>query len=121
MIEKIELVKNQLNEIDNYFDDLPNLQRDIDYKISDILHFLQKEDKLNLKQAYNLMKILKQLRIERMKLQQDNRLKNTYESNKNKFILSQHRDFVMNELYKSIKNEDYNYREYDEEMIREMI
>ena len=60
VISQIESIKEQMDDLDKYFNDLPNKQSQVDEELSDLLHYIENND-LTPKQSLkiSLSKMLK--------------------------------------------------------------
>ena len=68
-------INEQLADLDNYFNELPSLQSQIDEELSDLLHYIENND-LTPKQSTKMIKLLKQKRMVRRGLCNDYEIKN---------------------------------------------
>lgn len=123
VVKKIEKVIEILDEVDEYFNELPNMQQNIDYKLSDLFHYIQERKIVGENGAKNMWQILKEHRLERKNLNYDRGIKAFYNDNKKKLLDMDNRKFFKNDLYQRIKNltEEYKYRVYSEEDIKTML
>lgn len=58
----------QLNELQEYYDELRHAQSNADQKISDIHHFIEISDNLNAADGYNMYKMLRNVLRERREI-----------------------------------------------------
>ena len=123
VVKKIEKAIEILDEVDEYFNELPNMQQNIDYKLSDLFHYIQERKIVSENGAKNMWQILKDHRLERKNLNYDRGIKAFYNDNKKKLLDMDNRKFFKNDLYQKIKNltEEYKYRVYSEEDIKTML
>ena len=76
-------INEQLADLDDYFNELPNLQSQIDEELSDLLHYIENND-LTPKQSTKMIKLLKQKRMVRRGLCNDYEIKKVYNAHKGK-------------------------------------
>ena len=115
-------INEQLEDLDNYFNELPNLQSQIDEELSDLLHYIE-NNKISILWAYKYIVELKKLRLERRRIKNDMFILGKYSEHKNKIISSGNRQFLMTELYKAEKqlSTPYKNRQYKDEEIEELL
>lgn len=113
-----------LNKASEKFSQNSDLQQEIDYKIQDILHYIENETiKPNSKQSYRLVKQLKELRSIRRKLKEEYEVYKTYLDNNGKMQNDSNRNILLSQLNNKLKSLDseYNYRIYTKEQIEKYI
>lgn len=115
-------ISQQIEDLDAYFEELPNLQSKTDEEISDLLHYIENND-LTPRQSTKMIKLLQQKRLIRRGLSNDNAIKNTYNTYKNKLIVNSQRQFFLTEIYKKAKelNSTYKNRQLTDEDIKNLI
>lgn len=115
-------INEQLEDLDNYFNELPNLQSQIDEELSDLLHYIENND-LTSKQSTKMVKLLKQKRMVRRGLCNDYEIKKVYNTHKGKLAIDTQRPFFLSEIYKKAKelNSTYKSRQLSDEQIKELI
>lgn len=115
-------ISQQIEDLDAYFEELPNLQFKTDEEISDLLHYIENND-LTPRQSTKMIKLLQQKRLIRRGLSNDNAIKNTYNTYKNKLIVNSQRQFFLTEIYKKAKelNSTYKNRQLTDEDIKNLI
>ena len=106
-------INEQLADLDDYFNELPNLQSQIDEELSDLLHYIENND-LTPKQSTKMIKLLKQKRMVRRGLCNDYEIKKTYSTHRNKLAIETQRPFFLMEIRKTTKklNQQYRYRRF---------
>ena len=62
VISQIESIKEQMDDLDKYFNDLPNKQSQVDEELSDLLHYIENND-LTPKQSLKMIKLIKEKRL----------------------------------------------------------
>ena len=122
IMEKIKEVVKLLDELEDYNNDLPSKQSDIDQRISDIYHYVE-NTRMTTKSSYRVVKELKTLLLERREFKQDQSLLATFENNKAKLNLKSNRAMMLADMHKAQKNLDteYKFRVYDkDEFVKQM-
>ena len=76
-------IAEQLKDLDDYFDELPNLQSQVDEELSDLLHYIESND-LTPKQSVKMIKLLQQKRLVRRGLCNDYEIKRVYNTHRNR-------------------------------------
>lgn len=115
-------INEQLADLDDYFNELPNLQSQIDEELSDLLHYIENND-LTPKQSTKMIKLLKQKRTVRRGLCNDYEIKKVYNTHKGKLAIDTQRPFFLSEIHKKVKelNSTYKSRQLSDEQIKELI
>lgn len=123
VINKINECTIILDELDEYFSNIPNKQSENDLAISDIYHYIE-NNQISTKGSYRIIKELKEHLLIRRQLKEEQELLRTFTNNKNKLNLPENRQMLLGEVNKT-KNRlsaPYNYRIYDsEESLKERI
>lgn len=122
IIEKVKEISELMNELQSYTNNLSANLQAADYRISDLLHIIENET-LNTKGCYRVIKELKKARLERRKIKNDMELSKTLNSNLNKMLGIENRQFLLAELNKTnnrLKTK-YKNRIYTEEELNELI
>ena len=57
LVKKILKIQDELQEIDDYFNELPNLQSKVDEELSDLLHYIE-NNSLTPKQSAKMIKLI---------------------------------------------------------------
>lgn len=123
VIEKIKNICDLLDELDEYFDNIPNKQSENDQAISDLYHYIE-NNRVSTKGSYRIVKELKEHLAIRRILKEDHEFSRTFNSHKTKLYTSDNRKFLIAELKKTEKRltAPYSYRIYEsEEFLRERI
>lgn len=122
IVEKIKEVVSKLDEIDNLINTQPQEMQNIDYKLSDLLHLIENNE-LGDKACINVVKKIHNLRKIRRSLKNEHEIENTYTTHKNKLIGKDTRSFLINEICKTDKqlNKNYKNRVYTKEEINKLI
>lgn len=113
-LAKLQSVISTLDEIDKMAKENPDLQKMIDYEISDYNHILQNED-LSDEQMVEIAKKLKEARLKRATVYNTFELVKTYYGN-NKVLIYSHNRYKLNDAIKEkLKNlnQEYKYRILD--------
>lgn len=113
VLEKITQAIKLLQEIEKYKEELPALQQEVDYRLSDLLHKIE-NDSLNAPQSCKIVKEIKKQRLIRRDYQNDYEILRTYTNNVNK---------LMSELKKTNNrlNQPYKNRVYTDEDMKELL
>lgn len=122
IIEKVKEISELMNELQSYTNNLSANLQAADYRISDLLHLIEK-DTLNTKGCYRIVKELKKVRQERRKIKNDMEISKTLNLNLNKLLGIENRQFLLAELNKTNNhlNSKYKNRIYTEEELKELI
>lgn len=122
VLSKIKDVIELLDELEDYDNDLPNKQSNVDQSISDIYHYIE-NNRITSKNSYRLCKELKSLLLERREFKQERSLLDTFDNEKTRLNLKTNRSMLLADLHKAQKNLDteYKFRVYDkDEFIEKM-
>lgn len=113
IITQILKAEELLENIDDYFNDLPNLQSEVDEELSDLYHYIENND-LTPKQCTKMVKLIQEKRLVRRNLCNDYEIKKTYNTHRNKLALENQRQFFLTEIHKTAKklNQQYRYRRF---------
>lgn len=111
-----------LDEIEDEYEKLPNVQSQIDQRISDVYHFIE-HNHLNTNQRYRIVSLLQGLLEERRKTKNDIELLRTFKNIENKLSQKDNRKMLIAEIRKKEKSvhSEYKYRIYIEEELKEII
>ena len=120
--KKIQNIVDELDNIEEYSDSLPDKLSEIDLKTQDLLHYIE-YNKISILWAYKYIVELKKLRIERRRIKNDMTKWGKFNEHKNKLISSANRKFLMTEVHKSEKSLEapYKNRQYKEGEIEEIL
>lgn len=115
-------ITNLLNDLDEYLNEIPNLQSQIDEELSDLYHYIENNE-LSAKQSFKMIKLIREKRIIRRGLNNDYEMKKTYISNRNKLLVDSQRQFFLTEIYKKNKelSSKYKNRRLTDEEIKNLI
>ena len=122
VLEKLTQAINLLQEVDEYREQLPTLQQEVDYRLSDLLHKIE-NNTLNAPQSCKIVKEIKKQRIIRRNYQNDYEILRTYTNNANKLMNAGNRELLLVEINKTNKrlNQPYKNRVYTEEDMKELL
>lgn len=122
IIEKVKEISELMNELQSYTNNLSANLQAADYRISDLLHLIEK-DTLNTKACYRIVKELKKVRQERRKIKNDMEISKILNLNLNKLLGMENRQFLLAELNKTNNHlkTKYKNRIYTEEEIKKLI
>ena len=120
--EKIVKGMEILDEIDNMINSQSNELQEIDYKISDLLHYLENND-LSDKECVKFVKIMQEFRQIRKSLHKEHEIEKAYKENSSKVMGNNTRQMLMAEINKAVKqwNNEYKYRIITEDEIKLLI
>lgn len=122
IIDKVKEISTLMDELQSYTNNLSTLLQAVDFRISDLLHLIENET-LNTKGCYRVIKELKKARLERRKIKNDMELSKTLNSNLNKMLGIENRQFLLAEINKTNNHlkTKYKNRIYTEDEIKELI
>ena len=122
VLEKITQAINLLQKVEEYKEQLPTLQQEVDYKLSDLLHKIE-NDSLNAPQSCKSVKEIKKQRLIRRNYQNDYEILRTYTNNINKLTNAGNRELLLSEVNKTNKrlNQPYKNRVYTDENMKELL
>lgn len=122
IVEKLTEAITILNEIDEYREQLPEIQSNIDSSLSDLYHYIE-NNSLNTSQRYKIVGEIQKLRRERRIIKNNNWISKTYEDNINKLNNKANRSMMIAELKKTTKKVDTQYknRVLTDELIKELV
>lgn len=111
-----------LDEIDEEYERIPNIQSELDQRLSDVYHFIE-HNHLNTNQRYRMISLLQGLLEERRKTKNDMELLRTFKNIENRLSQKDNRKMLIPEIRKKEKliNSKYKYRIYTEEELKEFI
>ena len=109
ILTKIKETVEKLDEIDDYFDKIPELQSNIDSLISDYRHLIR-DNVLSDVASIVLVKKLHEAELLRKQINEHKDLSNVYEKGKGKLITKENRQFLLSDLYKKNKEWQYEYK-----------
>ena len=119
---KIQESMQLLDEIDGMIDSQSNELQEIDYKISDILHYLENNE-VNDKECVKIVQLLQEFRRIRRSLHKEHEIEKTYKENSGKVMGNNTRGMLLAEINKTIKQltSEYKYRIITEDEIKLLI
>lgn len=122
IMAKITEAIDLLNAIDQYGNSLINKLSELDSKEQDLLHYIE-DNRINMLWCYNIVKKIKEIRLERRKVKKDIELMGKYNDLKNRLASSDSRQFIIAELHKKEKSlqTTYKNRQYSEDDIRDIL
>lgn len=115
-------VCNILDGIDDRIKTQSTELQDVDYKISDYLHYIENND-IDDKECVKIVKELKELRQIRRSLKKEYEIEKTYKDNASKVMGNNTRGMLMAEINKTMKQleSEYKYRVVNEDEIKDKI
>lgn len=122
VLEKITQAIKLLQEVEEYKEQLPTLQQEVDYRLSDLLHKIE-NDSLNAPQSCKIVKEIKKQRLIRCYYQNDYEILRTYTNNVNKLMNAGNREMLLSELKKTNNrlNQPYKNRIYTNDEMNELL
>lgn len=122
IIQTINSAIKLLDDVDNYEQEIPRLQSEVDSRLSDLYHYIE-NNKLKTNQCYRIVQEIHKLRRERRNINNDHELLRTFKANEQKIINTNNRKMLMTELRKTEKrlNNQYVNRVYTEEEIKKIL
>lgn len=121
--DKILEISKLLDEVDKFNEDIPNIQQEFDYKISDLYHKLE-DMKLDAAKCYRFCKELKNVLLDRRDFKDNVEIMRVYQQNKLKLNSGiEQRKMLLSNMGKREKQLHYPYnpRVYTEEELIEKI
>ena len=122
LVKKILKIQDELQEIDDYFNELPNLQSKVDEELSDLLHYIE-NNSLTPKQSAKMIKLIHKKRLERRSLLNDYEIKKVYNENRNKISIDSQRPFFISAISSRVKDlgNAYKNRRFTEKEILNIL
>ena len=122
VISEVKMITQSLNKLDEYFDSLSDLQREIDYKLSDLYHYIE-NNQLRTNECYRIIKEIKKQREIRRRLKNDYELLKIYKNNYARFNNENNRKMLLADINKTNKelNKSYKNRIYSEEEMNQIL
>lgn len=120
--EKIKQAMQILDEIDKMIDSQSEELQNVDYELSDWLHFIESNE-INDKDSTNIIKEIRNLRQKRRSLHNEYEIEKTYKSNSAKVMGNNTRQLLLAEINKTLKQLDSEYKNriLTEEKINELL
>lgn len=109
LLEKIKEIVDRLDELDNYFEELPSSQSQVDSLICDYRHLIREND-IDSIFSSKLIEKMHKAELTRKKLNKNYDLFRIYSNHKNKLLLKENRQFLLAELYKKEKEWQFPYK-----------
>ena len=122
IIEEAKIIITKLNKLDEYFDNMSEMQREVDYKLCDLYHYIE-NNSLKTNECYRIIKEIKKQRQIRRRLKNDYELLKIYKNGYNKLNNEANRKMLLADIYKINKELGKNYknRVYTEEEIKKIL
>ena len=123
VIDNIKKAISLLEENENYYQELFELQSQTDKKIDYWLHYIELE-KVPVTQSYKIIKELKKLRNLRREYKNEIYLMKIFKDNEQKLCNESNRKILLNQVCKTEskqKNAQFNYDAYTDEEIKEIL
>lgn len=109
IVEKIKLLVQTLDEIDELIATNPQEMQKVDYELSDWYHYIENND-LDDKQCVEVVKKIKALRQIRRGLNKEQSIEATYKNNSSKVMGNGTRGLLMAEIHKTVNQLDSEYK-----------
>lgn len=122
LVEKIKLVIDTMDEIDEMIKSQSAKLQAVDFELSDLYHLIEYYD-LTESAKVNIVDKIHDLRQIRRSLNNEYEIENTYQTHKSKLTGNETRKFFANEVYKTVKklNNEYKNRVLTEDNIQELM
>lgn len=122
IVERIKSAIKALDEIDDMISSQAQELQLVDYKLSDLYHLIENNE-LSDEASINVVKFIHTLRKQRRSLNNEHEIEITYQTNKSKMTGSETRQFLVSEVFKTVKrlNQEYKNRILTEEDISNLI
>ena len=122
VLKKLTQAISLLQEVEEYKEQLPTLQQEVDYRLSDLLHKIE-NDSLNAPQSCKIVKEIKKQRLIRRSYQNDYEIIRTYTNNVNKLMNAGNRELLLAEINRTNKrlNQPYKNRVYTNDDMKELL
>ena len=109
IVEKIKQVIEILDEIDEMIETQSVEIQNTDLQLSDLYHLVENNE-LNETASVNIINKMHELRVLRRCLNKEHEIENTYNTHKSKLTGKETRQFLLHEIYKTIKNLGSQYK-----------
>ena len=121
-LAKIQQVLSLLNEIDDVIENNPDMQRNIDWEISDYLHILENNE-LSVEARLELDDRLKTCRRVRRQTNTIQAISKVFNDNRGKIIWKNQRDILYSMMATKVSelNNEYKYRVLDEDTVNNFL
>jgi uncharacterized protein (DUF2267 family) len=122
LLDNIYEAVKMLDRVDEMQEEQKGLIQNIDWQISDYLHYIENEE-IDEKQAYIIINELKELRLTRRDLSNESIIESVFNKVRDRLNTTQNRKFFAVEIHKEVNklNQDYNWRAINKEQIEEII
>jgi hypothetical protein len=122
ILDKILQVIQLLNEIDEYDEEIPKLQSNVDSRLSDVYHYIE-NNTLKTAECYRATRLIHDLRQERRRIKNDSEILRTYRTHIQKITHINSRGMLQVELQKANKRLEspYNNRVYTTDELEDML
>lgn len=109
IIEKIKQAVSLLDEIDEMIDTQSIEIQNTDLQLSDYYHLIENNE-LSDAASINVIKRIHDLRVLRRSLNKEHEIENTYNTHKSKLAGKETRQFLLHEIYKTVKSLGSQYK-----------
>jgi len=122
IVEKIKQAINLLDEIDEMIDSQSIEIQNTDLQLSDFYHLIENNELSDIA-SINVVKRIHDLRVLRRSLNNEHEIENTYNTHKSKLSGKETRQFLLHEIYKTVKSlgSQYKNRILTDEEVNEIL
>lgn len=122
IISELKSITEKLDKLDTYYENIGDMQRDIDYRLCDLYHYIE-NNSLKTNECYRIIKEIKKQREQRRRLKSDYELLKVYKNNIQRFNNENNRKMVIADIHKTKKELGKNYKNriYSEEELNEIL
>lgn len=123
VVDAIQSAIFALSKLEQLNEELPEKQSEIDSKLTDVLHLIENE-KLNTKQCYRAIKLIRDLRKERREILNSYEIVKQYKINEAKLQNEGNRQLLLSDIKrneKRLNNSKYTNRVYKKDELLDLI
>lgn len=122
IISELKSITEKLDKLDTYYENIGDMQRDIDYRLCDLYHYIE-NNSLKTNECYRIIKEIKKQREQRRRLKNDYELLKVYKNNIQRLNNENNRKMVIADIHKTKKELGKNYKNriYSEEELNEIL
>lgn len=122
ILEKIKIVVENMDDIENRLGELPELQSEIDCKLQDLYHYIE-NNQIKTNEAYRIIKEIKRLRTIRRDYKIEYELIKEFQNNYQKLTQINNRQMLLAVVNKKLKviTTEYTNKGYTNEELQDVI
>lgn len=122
ILEKIKIVVENMDDIENRLEELPELQSETDCKLQDLYHYIE-NNQIKTNEAYRIIKEIKRLRNIRRDYKIEYELIKEFQNNYQKLTQINNRQMLLAGVNKKLKviTSEYTNKGYTNEELQEVI